>query len=51
MRYPLVPLTERKVYEICASTRIPGAKAQLTFAGRGPFMGKRKKGSLNPAVP
>lgn len=39
--------TERKVHQICASIRIPGAKAQLTFAGRGHFMGKRKKGCLS----
>uniref|UniRef100_A0A8C2VIJ6 Adipogenin n=1 Tax=Chinchilla lanigera TaxID=34839 RepID=A0A8C2VIJ6_CHILA len=51
MRYPLVPLIQRKVHQICASTGIPGAKAHLTFSGRGHYMGKRNKGSPSRAVP
>uniref|UniRef100_A2ACC4 Adipogenin n=1 Tax=Mus musculus TaxID=10090 RepID=A2ACC4_MOUSE len=51
MKYPLVPLSQRKMIQICASTGSPGAKDHLSVAVRRHFLVRRTDSTGDPALP
>uniref|UniRef100_A0A8C2MWM5 Adipogenin n=1 Tax=Cricetulus griseus TaxID=10029 RepID=A0A8C2MWM5_CRIGR len=51
MKYPLVPLIQRKMIQIYVSTGISGTKNQLSLSMRGHSMARRTGSTSEPALP